>query len=95
MDAKEFSQLLKDHPEILENRKQFQSILRDLYPSERGNVNLMIAAHSAGVPTLLRRNIPKDFRAAQITHLLVDDYSIATEKARWVAQLWVEAYELS
>lgn len=55
MDAKEFSQLLKEHPEILENRKQFQSILRDLYPSERGNVNLMITAHSAGAPALSGR----------------------------------------
>ena len=51
-----------------------QSILRERYPSERGNVNLMITAHSAGVPTLLRRNIPKDFRAAQITHLLVPQH---------------------
>jgi len=92
MDAKDFGQLLKDHPEMLDDTKKFAAILRDVYPSERGNVNLMITAYNAGVVSMLRKSDPDSFLIARIMSVLMDDYVIAEEKARWVAALWINAY---
>lgn len=94
MDAKDFGQLLKDHPEILDNPKKFAAILRDVYPREKGNVNLMITAYSASIVPMLRNNDLDNLLISRIMSVLVDDYNIAEDKARWAAELWSDAYSL-
>ena len=92
MDAKDFGQLLKDHPEMLDDPKKFAAILRDIYPSEKGNVNLIITACNAGVVSMLRKSELDSLLTTRIINLLMDDYAIAEEKARWAAELWTDAY---
>lgn len=92
MDAKDFGQLLKDHPEMLDDSKKLAAILRDIYPSEKGNVNLIITACNAGVVSMLRKSELDSLLDSRIINLLMDDYAIAEEKARWAAELWTDAY---
>lgn len=92
MDAKDFGQLLKDHPEMLDDPKKFAAILRDIYPREKGNVNLIITACNAGVVSMLRKSALDDLLIARIMNVLMNDYGIAEEKARWTAELWNDGY---
>lgn len=94
MNATDFGQLLKEHPEMLDDGKKFAAILRDVYPSEKGNVNQMIIAYNAGVVSMLRKSDLDSLLTSRIMSLLMDDYGIAEERARWAAELWMEAYYL-
>jgi len=95
MNTADFRQLITSHPEILDNPKVFAAFLRDVYPTEKGSVNLMITAFNAGVVSILRSGVPASLLSARITSLLMDDYSIAEEKARWAADLWINAYAVN
>lgn len=95
MDAKDFGQLLKDHPEMLNDGKKFKAILQDIYPKEKGNTRLMVTAFDAGVVSMMQRSNLDSLLTARIITLLMDDYFISEEKARWAAELWVGAYYFS
>ena len=95
MNAADLGQLLKEHPEMLDDGKKFAAILRDVYPSEKGNVNQMIIAYNAGVVSMLRKSDLDSLLTSRIMRLLMDDYGIAEERARWAAELWISAYAFS
>ena len=94
MDAKDFGQLLKEHPEMLDDSKKFAAILRDIYSSEKGNVNLMITSYNAGVVSILRGSDLDSLLISRIMTILMDDYNVAENKARWAAELWKGAYNI-
>ena len=54
MNAKNFGQLMKDHPAILDDASRFAAILKDVYPNEKREVNLLILSHKAGIVSMLR-----------------------------------------
>lgn len=92
MNAQDFARLLKTHPEMLEDANRFTTLLRETYPNEKGNVNLMTAAHEAGVVSMLRSGSSGERLLTRIMIPLMDDYGITEERARWVAELWRDAY---
>lgn len=95
MNTTDFGQLIKAHPEILDSPKTFAAFLRDIYPTEKGNVNLMITTYNAGVVSMLRSSALDSLLTSRIMTLLMDDYSISKERARWAAELWISAYAFS
>lgn len=95
MNAADFGQLIKDHPEILNDSKKFVAFLRDVFPTEKGNVNQMLIAYNAGVVSMLRKSNLDSLLTTRIMSLLMDDYGIAEERAKWAAELWINAYAFS
>lgn len=95
MNTTDFGQLIKAHPEILDSPKTFAAFLRDIYSTEKGNVNLMITTYNAGVVSMLRSSALDSLLTSRIMTLLMDDYSISKERARWAAELWISAYAFS
>lgn len=95
MNVADFGQLIKTHPEVLDSPKTFAAFLRDIYPTEKGNVNLMITTYNAGVVSMLRSSALDSLLTSRIMTLLMDDYSISKERARWAAELWISAYAFS
>lgn len=74
--------------------RRLQGLLRDLFPGQRREVNLLLTAARNGIPQRLAdppQGLPPEVLQAQLTNQLEADEGTAPEAARWAVETWAVA----
>ena len=87
--------VINQYPQCLESRAKLSAILRDLYPTERREINLILNVYECGIADKISHLHSIDAMQAQIfCRQLEVEYSLSTKAALWGLSLWLEAYQI-
>lgn len=80
-------------PDCLHNRAKLKGILCDFFPEERLKVNVILAAFDEGIVDTIQGAVDLDnILAGRLIKVLVSDYGINEDKARFSAEYWFKQY---
>lgn len=80
-------------PDCLHNRAKLKGILCDFFPEERLKVNVVLAAFDEGIVDTIESATELDnILAGRLIKVLVADYGISEDNARFAAEYWFGQY---
>ena len=86
------SKVLSLSKEGLQNRNILKSLLNDLYPTERKDINLILSVYDCGIPQMIDEEKAISFSSYhQCIKRLHNEYSIEEASAREGTDAWIEA----
>lgn len=94
MHSRELKHAIATSANGYNKRKTVAAVLRDLFPEEKANVNMLLIAYDCGLVELIESKTIDRQKAIDIIHEIVDDYAMSDEKAEWAVKTWLEAYDL-
>ena len=92
----DIKQIIENNPACLQSRARLKGLLRDYFPNEKRDVNIVLAVYESGISDNIRRD--KDVsavRVAQYLKQLENEYGIADRYAIEGVQIWASVYGLS
>ena len=89
----EFERLLNSYRDAICIRSRFSGLVKDFFPGQQMQVNLILAAYDLGLPQELEnvRTINNAF-AYRFVKRLVEEYGISRANADWVVSVWCVCY---
>ncbi len=89
MFEKDFEDMLHRCKDIIEDKKRFTALVKDLFPDQSRNVNLLLMAYNMGIATDMATvaRINNTF-AYRYVKRLVDDYGMSRINADWIVSVW-------
>lgn len=93
MFEKTFYQMLIDYPDVIQDKKKFSGIIKDYFPEQPMQVNLINTVYSLGIAQdiINTSNINNSF-AFRYVKQLVDEYGISRLNADWAVSVWCVCY---
>ena len=88
--------ILDQYPQCLESRAKLSAILRDLYPSERRQINIVLDIYECGIADKIKQL--KSIDALQVQAFcrqLEVEYALPAQYALRGLALWLEAYNVA
>ena len=88
--------ILNQYPQCLESRAKLSAILRDLYPSERREINIVLDIYECGIADKIKHL--KNIDALQVQAFcrqLEVEYALPAQYALRGLALWLEAYNVA
>ena len=88
--------ILDQYPQCLESRAKLSAILRDLYPSERRQINIVLDIYECGIADKIKQL--KSIDALQVQAFcrqLEVEYALPAQYALCGLALWLEAYNVA
>ena len=84
--AASFAQMLRDYPDALLDRKRFIGLLKDLFPQQKKEVNLLSSLYDMGIVAEIESTggIDNVF-AHRFKKRLQDEHGVAEDNAKWAA----------
>ena len=92
--TKKFRDMIDAYPEALSDRKLLKNILRDTFPSDSKEVNLLLDGFDTGVVGL--QDVPEgelSMRSVQLQNQMQHDFGVSENNAAWVVDTWLAAFE--
>lgn len=88
-----FISLLRQYPEAVTDRKKFIGLMKDFFPEQPMQVNLISTAYDLGIAEELTKtaNIGNAF-AFRFVKRLVDEYGVSRVNADWAISVWCVCY---
>ncbi len=85
--------MLRAHSNVIDDKKQFMAMAKDLFPKEAKNLNLLLIAYNMGIAGDIKsvRLINNTF-AFRYVKQLMEDYGISRVNADWIVSVWCVAY---
>lgn len=89
----EFERLLSTYRDAIGIRSRFSGLVKDFFPGQQMQVNLLLAAYDLGVASELEtvRVINNAF-AYRFVKRLIDEYGISRANADWAVSAWCVCY---
>jgi DNA segregation ATPase FtsK/SpoIIIE-like protein len=88
-----FSRLLADYLDSIRDRRKFSSLLRDIFPGQKRQVNLVLSLHEMGIADEIQSVSQIDgLFAARFEKRLMEEYGMAEDGARWAVRAWCVCY---
>lgn len=89
MFEKDFEDMLRRYQDAIEDKKRFTALVKDLFPGQAKNVNLLLMAYNMGIATdmAMASRINNTF-AYRYVKQLVDDYGMSRINADWIVSVW-------
>lgn len=89
MFEKDFEDMLRRYQDAIEDKKRFTALVKDLFPDQAKNVNLLLMAYNMGIATDMATTarINNTF-AYRYVKQLVDDYGLSRINADWIVSVW-------
>ena len=88
-----FYDLLKQYPDAVTDRKRLTALVKDFFPGQPMQENLIAAAFDTGIAADIEKtNHISNAFAFRYVKRLVDEYGINRMKADWVVALWCVCY---
>lgn len=85
--------MLRQHQASLDDRKKFTALVKDLFPDQAKNVNLLLMAYNMGIAQDIQSashiNNPFAFRYVK---QLMDDFGMSRVNADWIVSVWCSCY---
>ena len=93
MFEQEFESMLRQYGDCIDDKKRFTGYMRDLFPGEQRNINLILMAYDLGIAQGIadRDRLDQTF-AFRYVKMLVDNYGISRVNADWIVALWCVNY---
>lgn len=80
-------------PGCIDNRAKLKGVLADIFPTERLKINIILAAYDEGIVDAINKAEEIDnILAGRFVKILVTDYGISEENARWALDYWFNNY---
>ncbi len=88
-----FSEMLRQYPESLSDKKKFVGLLKDFFPSQPMKVNLIDTTYELGIAGEIAgtTRISNSF-AFRFVKRLVDEYGVSRINADWAVSVWCVCY---
>ena len=85
--------MLRKYESSLDDKKRFTALVKDLFPDQAKNVNLLLMAYNMGIAqdiqSVSRINNTFAFRYVK---RLMDDYGLSRVNADWIVSVWCSCY---
>ena len=88
--------LLERYPHCFTTKNQLAALLRDFYPKEKKDINLILTVYDSGIASRLSgiRNIDSQMMMIFVKQL-ADEYCLQEQYAVYGIEMWAKAYNLS
>ena len=85
--------MLRQHQASLDDRKKFTALVKDLFPDQAKNVNLLLMAYNMGIAQDIQNasHINNTF-AFRYVKQLMDDFGMSRVNADWIVSVWCSCY---
>ena len=85
--------MLRKHQASLDDRKKFAALVKDLFPDQAKNVNLLLMAYNMGIAQDIQAasHINNTF-AFRYVKQLMDDFGMSRVNADWIVSVWCSCY---
>lgn len=85
--------MLRQHQASLDDRKKFTALVKDLFPDQAKNVNLLLMAYNMGIAQDIQSasHINNTF-AFRYVKQLMDDFDMSRVNADWIVSVWCYCY---
>ena len=85
--------MLTRHQASMDDRKKFTALVKDLFPDQAKNVNLLLMAYNMGIAQDIQKaNLLNNTFAFRYVKQLMDDYGISRVNADWIVSVWCSCY---
>ncbi|MDO4336944.1 MAG: leucine-rich repeat protein [Eubacteriales bacterium] len=93
MFEQDFEEMLRKHQASLDDRKKFTALVKDLFPDQAKNVNLLLMAYNMGIAQDIEMasHINNTF-AFRYVKQLMDDFGMSRVNADWIVSVWCSCY---
>ena len=85
--------MLRQHQASLDDRKKFTALVKDLFPDQAKNVNLLLMAYNMGIAQDIQSasHINNTF-AFRYVKQLMHDFGMSRVNADWIVSVWCYCY---
>lgn len=85
--------MLVKHQASLDDRKKFTALVKDLFPDQAKNMNLLLMAYNMGIAQDIQiaSHINNTF-AFRYVKQLMDDFGMSRVNADWIVSVWCSCY---
>lgn len=93
MFEQDFETMLRKYESSLDDKKRFTALVKDLFPAQAKNVNLLLMAYNMGIAQDIQgvARINNTF-AFRYVKRLMDDYGLSRVNADWIVSVWCSCY---
>jgi len=93
MVEQDFMNLLRDYPGIINEKKKFTGLIKDMLPGQPLQVNLLLSLFDIGIHTEIAAitSITNTF-AFRFVKQLVDEHGVSRLNADWAVSIWCVCY---
>jgi hypothetical protein len=89
----DFTRLLRDYKDTLNNKKQFVGLIKDFMPGQPLQVNLLLALYEMGVHAEIEKTAQiNNAFAYRFVKRLCDEHGVSRFHADWAVSLWCVCY---
>ena len=85
--------MLRQHQASLDDRKKFTALVKDLFPDQAKNANLLLMVYNMGIAQDIQNisHINNAF-AFRYVKRLMDDFGMSRVNADWIVSVWCSCY---
>lgn len=89
----DFEKMLEKYQGFLEDKKKFTALVKDLFPNQAKNVNLLLMAYNIGIAQEIQTTsyINNTF-AFRYVKQLMDNFGMSHANADWIVSVWCSCY---
>ncbi|MDO5424062.1 MAG: leucine-rich repeat domain-containing protein [Eubacteriales bacterium] len=85
--------MLRQHQASLDNKKIFTALVKDLFPTQAKNVNLLLMAYNLGIAQDIQNTSRINHAFAfRYVKQLMDDFGVSRANADWIVSVWCVCY---
>ena len=85
--------MLRQYENSINNKRQFTALVKDIFPEEAKNINLILMAYNMGIAQDIQKaNLLNNTFAFRYVKQLMDDYGISRVNADWIVSVWCSCY---
>ena len=89
----DFEAMLRQYENSINNKRQFTALVKDIFPEEAKNINLILMAYNMGIAQDIQKaNLLNNTFAFRYVKQLMDDYGISRVNADWIVSVWCSCY---
>ena len=89
----DFEQMLRQYQTSVDEKKRFTALVKDLFPNQAKNVNLLLMAYNMGIAQDIQNaSCINNTFAFRYVKQLVDDFGLSRANADWIVSVWCFCY---
>lgn len=93
MFEQDFEIMLRKHMDIINDKKKFSGLVKDYFPDNAKNMNLLLMAYNMGIADDMQTaSVINNTFAYRYVKQLMDDFGLSRANADWIVSVWCVCY---
>lgn len=93
MFEQDFENMLRKHQDIIGDKKKFSALVKDYFPDNAKNMNLLLMAYNLGLTEDIENtSMINNTFAYRYVKQLMDDFGLSRANADWIVSVWCVCY---